>query len=128
MKLSNQALLNCVSVLRRLNQLELPVKVAFVLSKNAKVIEKELGHYSEAREKLVKKYAVLDENDMPLADEHGNLQFKEGCIEDWNSDINELLNIDVNVKLQTLSIHDLFKSDLRITPAELSLIDFMLKE
>ncbi len=128
MKLSNQALLNCVSVLRRLNQLELPVRMAFVLSKNAKLIEKELGHYSEAREKLVKKYAVLDENDMPLADEHGNLQFKEGCTENWNADINELLNIEVNVKVQLLSIHDLFKSDLMITPQELSLIEFMIKE
>ena len=34
MKLSNEVLVSSVSVLGKLNQLELPVKVAFILAKN----------------------------------------------------------------------------------------------
>ena len=39
MKLSNEVLVSSVSVLGKLNQLELPVKVAFILAKNIKEVD-----------------------------------------------------------------------------------------
>lgn len=128
MKLSNRELLNSVNVLSKLNQSQLPVKVAFVILKNTKEIEKELTNYFDAREKVVSQYAVLDDEGKPIPDEGGNLQFKEDCIEKWNSDIQELLGIKYSVNLQMVSINELFKSELSISPSELSLIEFMLKE
>ena len=83
MKLSNRLLLNSINVLTKLNQLELPIKVAFI---------------------------------------------KDECVGKWNSDINELLDLEVSIDLQTISIDDLFRADLSMTPTELSSIEFMIKD
>ena len=128
MKLSNRSLLNSINVLTKLNQLELPIKVAFIILKNTKAVERELTNYFEAREKLVKQYAVLNEEGQAVPDEYGNLQFKDECVGKWNSDINELLDLEVSIDLQTISIDDLFRADLSMTPTELSSIEFMIKD
>ena len=85
-------------------------------------------NYFEAREKLVKQYAVLNEEGQAVPDEYGNLQFKDECVGKWNSDINELLDLEVSIDLQTISIDDLFRADLSMTPTELSNIEFMIKD
>ena len=124
MKLSNEVLVSSVSVLGKLNQLELPVKVAFILSKNIK----ELGSYNETRKKLLVQYVEKDEQGMPKADEMGNIIFKEGCHEKWTEDIRELLELKVNLKIEPISTHDLFKAEISISPAELEKIEFMIKD
>lgn len=128
MKLNNRVLVECIGTLRKLNQSELPVTVAFIIMKNTKEIEKEVSNYYAAREKLVQQYAILDETGNAVPDEYGRLQFKEGCVEKWNADIDELLEIDVKAKIQVISMHDLVKSELAITPSELSVIEFMIED
>lgn len=128
MKLSNQSLLNSINVLSKLNQLELPVKVAFMLSKNIKEVDKGLEGYNETRKKFLSQYAKKDDEGMPKVDEHGNIIFKEECQEKWVRDIQELLELKTEVKIQKLSTHDLFKADLFISPSELLAIEFMIKE
>lgn len=127
-KLSNQTLLNSLNTLTKLNQLELPIKVAFIVLKNTKEIEKEMSNYYDAREKLVKQCAILDVDGKPIPDEYGNLQLKDGCSEKWNLDIRELLDIKINVKLQAVSVNELFKTELSMSPSELSTIEFMIKD
>lgn len=128
MKLSNEVLVSSVSVLGKLNQLELPVKVAFILSKNIKEVDKSLGSYNETRNKLLRQYAEKDEQGMPKADEMGNIIFKEGCHEKWLQDIQELLELQVNLKIETIPTHDLFKAEISISPSELEKIQFMIKD
>lgn len=127
-KLSNQVLLNSIPVLNKLNQLELPVKVAFMLSKNIKKVDKSLEGYNETRKKLLLQYAEKDEKEMPKSDEQGNIIFKEGCQEKWVRDIQELLELKTDVEIQKISTHDLFKAELSISPLELATIEFMIKD
>ena len=128
MKLSNEVLVSGVSVLGKLNQLEIPVKGAFILSKNIKEVDKSLGSYNETRNKLLRQYAEKDEQGMPKADEMGNIIFKEGCHEKWTEGIRELLELKVNLKIEPISTHDLFKAEISISPAELEKIEFMIKD
>lgn len=128
MKLSNEVLVSSVSVLGKLNQSELPVKVAFILAKNIKEVDKSLGSYNETRNKLLRQYAEKDEQGMPKADEMGNIIFKEGCYEKWTEGIRELLELKVNLKIEPISTHDLFKAEISISPAELEKIEFMIKD
>ena len=127
MKLSNEVLVSSVSVLGKLNQLELPVKVAFILAKNIKEVDQSLGSYNETRNKLLRQYAEKDEQGMPKADEMGNIIFKEGCHEKWMEEIRELLELKVNLKIEPISTHDLFKAEISISPSELEKIEFMIK-
>lgn len=128
MKLSNQTLVNSIPVLSKLNQLELPVKVAFIVAKNIKEVDKSLGSYNETRNKLLRQYAEKDEQGMPKVDEVGNIIFKEDCQEKWTGDIQELLELKVNLKIETIPTHDLFKAEISISPSELEKIEFMIKD
>ena len=128
MKLSNEVLVSSVSVLGKLNQLELPVKVAFILAKNIKEVDKSLESYNETRKKLLIQYAEKDENNMPKSDDAGNIIFKEDCHEKWVQDIQELLDLKVNLKIETIPTHDLFKAEISISPSELEKIQFMIKD
>lgn len=127
MKLSHQTLVNSIPVLSKLNQLELPVKVAFILAKNIKEVDQTLGSYNETRNKLLRQYAEKDDQGMLKADEQGNIIFKEGCHEKWMEEIRELLELKVNLKMDPISTHDLFKAEISISPAELEKIEFMIK-
>lgn len=128
MKLSNRMLVNSTQVLSKLNQLELPVKVAFILSKNIKEVDKTLESYNETRKKLLFQYAEKDEEGMPKSDDYGNIIFKDGCQEKWTQDIQELLNLETTVQIQNISAHDLFKAEFSISPLELASIEFMIKD
>ena len=128
MKLSNQALVESIQTLQKLNRLELPVKVAFLLSRNIKEVDKSLESYNETRQKLIFHYADKDEEGNLRFDEKGDIIFKEGIQEKWSQDIRELLELKTTTKVQPVSIHDLFKAEISISPLELSTIEFMLKD
>lgn len=128
MKLSNQALVESIQTLQKLNRLELPVKVAFLLSRNIKEVDKSLESYNETRQKLIFQYADKDEEGNLRFDEKGDIIFKEGIQEKWSQDIRELLELKTTTKVQPISIHDLFKAEISISPLELSTIEFMLKD
>lgn len=128
MKLSNQALVESIQTLQKLNRLELPVKVAFLLSRNIKEVDKSLESYNETRQKLIFQYADKDEEGNLRFDDKGDIIFKEGIQEKWSQDIRELLELKTTTKVQPISIHDLFKAEISISPLELSTIEFMLKD
>ena len=128
MKLSNQALVESIQTLQKLNRLELPVKVACLLSRNIKEVDKSLESYNETRQKLIFQYADKDEEGNLRFDEKGDIIFKEGIQEKWSQDIRELLELKTTTNVQPISIHDLFKAEISISPLELSTIEFMLKD
>lgn len=128
MKVTNKVLLDSVTSLRKLNGLELPIKVAFLIHKNITEVEKELGNYTASRQRLIDQYTEKDEKGQPKVDEFNNYQFKDDCISKWQSDIAELLEIETELKLQPISISDLMDAHITITPSELASIEFLFKE
>jgi len=125
MKIKNEVLVNSVQVLSKLNNAELPVKVSYKLAKNIKNIEKELSIYEEEKQKLINKYSEKDEEGKSKVNENGMINILD--VENWNKDIKELLEIEVEINVEKINIDELAKSDLKLTPAELILIDYMIK-
>lgn len=125
-KLSNQRLLSDMPVLRNISQKELPVKASYAIAKNLNKIESELKVYESQRTKLIDKYALKDEKGQVKADDSGQIIFKDGCKEQWDKDINELLAIenDIDIHKFNISIID----GCNMTAAELMLIDYMIEE
>lgn len=128
MKLSNETILKTVNALRSLNEAQLPIKVAYAISKNINKIECELKAYNTEKTKLIDKYAEKDEEGKLKADEYGNVKIKEKEIEDWNRDITELLSIENEIDIHMIQLNDLLNSNYNISPAELSVIDFMIND
>ena len=124
MKLSNAILVNSINVLSKLNNSILPVKTSYKLSKNIKTIDKEIVLYNEERQKLINKYATKNEAGENKI-ENGSFEIED--IENFNKEHKELLDIEVDIKIEKINIDELAKSDLTITPGELFLVDYLIK-
>lgn len=128
LNLSNERIVNTINVLGELNNAKLPVKVAYAITKNINKINSELKAYNEEKAKLIDKYSEKDEEGKLKTDEIGNVTLKEEHIEDWNRDIKELLSIENEVDIHMIQLDDLLNSNYNISPAELSVIDFMIND
>lgn len=128
MKFTNKKLLESVLALRSIGNKELPIKISFILAKNISSIEKELEIYNTEREKLIQKYAIKDENNQIIVDPNNQIQIKEDSVSDWTKDIQELENIEIEVFIHKFNADSILNSDLKITPAELVSINYMIEE
>ena len=128
LNLSNERIVNTINVLGELNNAKLPVKVAYAITKNINKINSELKAYNEEKAKLIDKYAEKDKEGKLKADEYGNVTLREEYIQDWNRDIAELLSIENEIDIHMINLDDLLNSNYNISPAELSVIDFMIND
>lgn len=128
MILSNREIVNTINTLSELNTMQLPIKVAYAVSKNTIKIESELSVYNAEKSKLVNKYGEKDEEGKVIADELGNINILEEHRDDWNRDIQELLSIENEVDIHKIKLDDLLSIDYNISPGQLTSIDFMIEE
>ncbi|WP_370773366.1 hypothetical protein [Clostridium sp.] len=127
-KLSNERIVSTINALSKLNNAQLPIKIAYAISKNVNKIESELKFYNAETAKLVNKYGEKDKEGKLKVDENGNVPLKEEHIEDYNRDIKELLSIENEMDIHMIKLDDLLNSNYNISPAELSAIAFMIEE
>ena len=128
MKLSNEKILNTINVLGNLNNTQLNIKLAYAISKNINKIDIELKTYNDEKAKLINKYAEKDKERNVISDEHGHIIIEEKHKEDWNNDISELLSIENEIDIHKIQLDDLLNANYNISPAELSMIDFMIED
>jgi len=124
-KFKNKEILEKVGMLGGISGKSLPVKVSYAIGKNIGKIESELKHYNKEREKIVDKYCEKDEEGN-LKIEDGNYVIKEGEKENWNKDMKDLQDIEVEIDAHTFKLEELNGYDM--TPSELICIDFMIGE
>lgn len=128
LNLSNERVVNTINALSKLNNAQLPIKVAYAISKNVNKIESELKVYNTEKAKLVNKYGEKDKEGKLKVGENGNVSLKEEHIEDYNRDIKELLSIENEMDIHMIKLDDLLNSDYNISPSELMTIDFMIND
>lgn len=128
MKLTNRKIVNDANFLGALTHKQLPIKISYAIAKNVSKIERELEIYNKERQKLIDKYCVKDEEGNNLVDENNQLKIADEHLEDWNKDINELLDIEIDIDIHKFNINDLLNSNCEMTASELMLIDYMIEE
>lgn len=126
MKLSNKEIVNSVSILGAISQKQLPVRVSYVIAKNIINIQEELKVYNVEREKLIKKYSELDE-DGNTKIENGSIKLKDDCINNWNKDMEELLNIENEINIQKFKMAEFTGKACDFSPSELLTLDYMIE-
>lgn len=124
-KMTNKEILEKVSGLGEISSRKLPVKVSYAISKNISKVERELKHYNEERQKLIKEYC-LKEDDGTLKITDGNYDIGPERLEDFNKEINELQEIEVEMDIHKFNIELL--NGYEMSPGELICIDFMIEE
>ena len=115
MRISNEKILSSVDILSKLMDMDLNIRVSYILARNISTIEKEITIYNNEREKLIKKYGVKDENENLKLNEDNTIQLKDGCIDNWNRDIKDLLDLEIDVNIELIDKEDLFKCNCNIS-------------
>ncbi|WP_278682862.1 DUF1617 family protein [Paraclostridium bifermentans] len=127
MKLTNRQIVDDAIFLKELTQRQFPIKVSYAIAKNVSKIENELIVYNKEREKLLNKYAIKGDDGNILIDENNKLKIKDEYIDDWNKDINELLDIEIEIDIHKFKLEDLINGADSISPADLMVIDYMIE-
>lgn len=125
MKLTNKKIATDSMILMGISRKELPVKVSYALAKNIAKIEKELEIYNSERQKLLDKYCVKAENGENKVYENNELKIQEEYLKDWNQDIKELQNIELEIDIHKFKIDEL--NGYNMAPSELIAIDYMIE-
>ncbi|HAT4162109.1 TPA: DUF1617 family protein [Clostridium perfringens] len=124
-KMTNKEILEKVNVLGELTARKLPVKVSYAIGKNISKVERELKLYNKERQKLIEEYC-LKEDDGTLKITEGNYDIDPKRLEDFNKEINELQEIEVEIDIHKFNIELL--DGYEMSPGELMCIDFMIEE
>lgn len=109
-------------LLNRLFSAQVPVKVAYKLSKIQKAVGVESERYQELRMKIVSKYGNKDEAGELIVDEAGNAKLEDGVIEALVAEMKELHEIEIALETK-VSLDDLDKVELSAT--DLSILELL---
>ena len=128
MKITNRRIVNDSIFLASLMHRQFPVKISYAISKNISKLESDLKIYNSEREKIINKYCKKDEEGNLVIDESNNYSIEEEYIDICNKELNELLDIEVDIDIHKYKLNDLLQCNLEVSPADLSLIDYMIEE
>lgn len=102
-----------------------PVKFSYAVTRNFKILGNLMKVFEEERNKLLDQYNVKNKEGLPVYKESGTISIAEEYKLDWEKEIAELLDIEVEFNPHTISPENL--PDM-IEPDTLYRLDFMIKE
>lgn len=103
-----------------------PVKFSFAITKNLKQLELLNKDFETERNRLLDIYNVKDETGEPAYKTTGKINIAPEQEENWRKDVQELLNIEVEAKIHTVTLTDL--EGVNITAEDMLACDFMITE
>ena len=117
-------LINSTEVLQKLAGTSLKARLAWQVARLLKAAEGEIQSFNETRLNLIKKYGVKDENGELITDEKGNCQIIPEGIEDFSRELNELIDTNVEINANKISIDDL--DNIEFTPSEMDILKIFI--
>lgn len=114
-------LLNATEVLQELSKKQLKARLAFDVSRLLKAADTEVTQFNEARMKVINKFGEKDENGELSTDESGNCRIVPANIPDFNNELNELINAEVELNAKKIKMDAL--EDLDFTPSDMVVLE-----
>lgn len=125
MLVKNIDMMNSVDVLKKMSQLDLPLKLSYKLAKNIMSIDAELTIINAHKQKLIDKYGEKDTEGNLITDERGQIRILD--IDGWTMEYSELENLEVDVSIKLISEEELLNcNNVNLTPSEIIAISYML--
>jgi len=112
---------------QKLQQKQLPMVLAFWITRNFDKISKEAEPYFTMKRKLAEKYSMRDEKGGFKIDAQGNYQIEN--ISKFIEELRELQEQEIEMELDVVKVKlkDLKKIKVEITPAEMSCLTLFLE-
>lgn len=128
MKLKNRDIVNFVNGCAALRAKKLPIKIGYAINRNIIILSEAAEAYNVAREKIIEEHTEKDSEGKPVVKDNSYV-FKD--TQRFNKDLEELLGIDTEVNLHTISEKDIEKCDDSrydaLTLADLDTLCVMIK-
>jgi len=119
-KLKNSFFESFVVESQRLGRRDLPIGLAFWISRNFDIIRREAQPYFEMKRKLAEKYGVRDKKGNLRIDPQGNYQIEN--MSKFIEELRELQEQEIEVELDVIRIKLRDLDGIKMTPAEMSCI------
>lgn len=105
MKITNLELVTILNIFEKYQNKKFPYKITYAIMKNIALLKKEYQVYSETLESIVNQYKedFVKENEEIVLYEIGVPKVKEEFAEEYLTEINKLLNIEINIDLYKIS-------------------------
>jgi len=120
-------LINAKDSLIKLLTQTMPAKTAYSIIRLAKTVEKEFLIFQEARNKTILTYCSLDDNKNPIVDDQNNIVFDGINKEKFYGELNELLNKEIDIWFDPITMKDL-GDKLELKPTDLLLLEPFIKD
>ncbi|MHA2013298.1 MAG: hypothetical protein ACTSWG_13090 [Candidatus Helarchaeota archaeon] len=121
MKIKLSLLINSINSLNELIKKDLPIKVAYALSKNIKKINDEMRAFEDIKNKLFEKYGEdIEEKGKKFK------RIKEENLKIYQEELNKIIDDVCEIDIHKVKI-DQFE-DVKIKPGDLIAISFMLED
>ena len=109
-------ILDSSTIFQDISKKELRARTAFKIARIIKAIENAMKDFDEAKMGIFKKYGELDD-DGNLKIENKNIKIKKEYINDYNQEMAELLNTQIQLCAEPINIDEL--DAMTFTPAQL---------
>lgn len=118
MKLTIQQVVEGFQVLSRIGMEKMPIKVAYTIQRNIRLLTPEFTDWDKKRTELITdKYGVKDEK--------GNFSVPPEKVKDFQDEMKIVSEVEVDLDVHTLSLSE-FRSD--IAPIDLMVLSWMFTE
>ena len=114
-------LINSTETLQKLGQKDFKAKLAWSISRLLKAAEAEIQDFNQARMNLINKYGEKSEDGTLVTDEQGNCKIEQGVVAEFSTQLNDLLNTEVEINANKISL-DLLE-DVDFTPSEITILE-----
>lgn len=116
MKIKNVDLINLANSLSKYTDKKLPQRISYAIIKNLITIKNELNAYEKSISKILesyKDYIIKDQDGNDVLYPSGVPKVDEPHVKDYEKDIDELLNIEVDINFYKISndIEEIFNYD-----------------
>nr|CAJ1762967.1 hypothetical protein AUSP0088_00059 [uncultured phage] len=128
MKIKNSQIVNFINGVMNLKEKKLPIKLGYAITRNIKIMDPAATSYEEERYKILGKYAEKDDS--------GKFKVEDGSyiisdISRYEREMDELLGIENEMQLHTVTIEEIEKCDLEqfdsLSIQDITLLDMMME-
>ena len=114
-------LVNSTDALQKLADKQLKARLAWQVARLLKAADAELQGFNDTRMNLVKKYGEKGEDGNLITDEKGNCKIIAESIADFTTELNELIESEIEINCNKIKIEDL--ENLDFTPSEMTSLE-----
>lgn len=127
MKMKAIDALNYIAALDKVVNKEMPGTLTFAIVRNINTLQPEAKVFDEAKMKIIKKYASVDEDGKFNLTEDNHFIFEGNNSEKCENEYKEVLESEIEVNISMVDSSVFEKCD-NLTPADLIRLDFMIKK